>query len=269
MQLKISDLEKLTGIPKATLRYYESIGLLSPVRREGSNYRSYTVTDLVRLVQVRQINSFGLQLSELPGEEHSVSCKELCESLCERERALEQEIEQTIEQLGRLRLHVNSFRQAAAPEHPVTLAHTSGNYRLFPCDPGVMEHPNTEDIVRKWIAQAPHTYSVVRVRFKDISACTEDSCPASVGIGLMKHVFDDAGDTFREPMQYSPLGRCIQGVIETPSLDRIPVKALTPFVQFLRERTLIPLEDLYGWVIYAPAEGQNEPFRVSMRLAVS
>ena len=68
MHLKISDLEQWTGISKPTLRYYESIGLVSPVRREGSNYRNYTMADLVRLVQVKQINTLGLQLSELPGE---------------------------------------------------------------------------------------------------------------------------------------------------------------------------------------------------------
>ncbi|MDO4492589.1 MAG: MerR family transcriptional regulator [Clostridia bacterium] len=269
MHLTIGDLERLTGIPKATLRYYDSIGLLCPERREGSNYRRYTQEDLVRLVQVRQLNALGLQLSELPAEGKDTGCGDLNDSLVARQRALEEEIDRAIDQLGRLRLHINSFGQALEAEHTIKLAHTSGNYRLFPTDPGVAEHPETAEIVRKWISLAPHCYSCVRVRKESLLAEMPETCPATLGIGLMKHVFDAGGETFRAPMQYSPLARCIQGVIETPSPERIPAEALRPFVDFLRGHTLIPLDDMYGWIVYTPAEGTNEPFRISMRWAVS
>lgn len=269
MHLKISDLEQWTGIPKATLRYYESIGLLSPIRREGSNYRYYSMNDLVQLIQVKQINTMGLQLAELPGGDKGKTCEELYESLCGRENELEKEIERAIDQLGRLRLHIRSFSQAVEKEHTISLMRTTGNYRIFPLDEQVREHPNTPEIIRKWMTLAPHTYSVVRVKYKDFAACKGENCPASVGLGIMKHVFDEAGDSFREPMQYSPIGRCIQGVIETPSLDCIPVSELRRFSAFISENTLIPLDDFFGWIIYAPPAGSDEPFRLSMRLPVA
>lgn len=269
MHLKISDLEQWTGISKPTLRYYESIGLVSPVRREGSNYRNYTMADLVRLVQVKQINTLGLQLSELPGEGRNIYCEDVYDGLKKREHELESEIEQAIDQLGRLRLHIRSFGQAVGSEHALHMMNSTGNYRIFPLDEEVKDHPDTPEIIRKWMALAPHTYSVVRVKHEDLAVCGEENCPASVGIGLMKHVFDEAGDTFRPPMQYSPVGRCIQGVIETPSLDSIPVTELRRFLAYLTENTLIPLDDFYGWVIYAPPADSDEPFRLSMRLPVA
>lgn len=63
--LKIGELAKRLGLNVRTLRYYESIGLLSPTSRSEGNYRLYSEADERRLRFVLQAKRVGLSLEEI------------------------------------------------------------------------------------------------------------------------------------------------------------------------------------------------------------
>ncbi len=44
--MNISEAAKLSGLPAKTIRYYESINLLSPPRRAANGYRRYAQADI-------------------------------------------------------------------------------------------------------------------------------------------------------------------------------------------------------------------------------
>ena len=63
-QLRISELAEATGFPTATLRYYETIGLLAP-ERDPNGYRRYGDADVARLHFVGRAKQLGLRLEEI------------------------------------------------------------------------------------------------------------------------------------------------------------------------------------------------------------
>ncbi|MGL5083300.1 MAG: heavy metal-responsive transcriptional regulator [Microcoleaceae cyanobacterium] len=64
--LKIGDVAALTGFSVKTVRYYESIGLLTPtVERSQAGYRLFHPLVLNRLAFVRRAKSLGLSLDEI------------------------------------------------------------------------------------------------------------------------------------------------------------------------------------------------------------
>ena len=269
MNYKISDFEKLTGVPRATLRYYDSLGVLSTHRDHKNNYRAYSEEDLIRLVQLRQLNAFGIPLSALPARDKETSCDAILSSLTQKRQELEASIEEMYRLLSRVRLHEMAYQSVAQCDTEIKKGRMVGTYRLFLSDPEVAAHPDTPDILSKWLSCMPYAYSVVRVRLADLHACTGQTCPADVGIGLFKNVFDSIGETFREPMQYSPIGSCLTMMIETPDPSNIPVSSLMPLMSYIDEHSLIPMDDLYGWVVYAPVGESSPMYRISMRIAVN
>lgn len=46
--MNIKEVEKVTGLTKANIRFYEEEGLVCPKRNEQNNYRIYTEVDLYR-----------------------------------------------------------------------------------------------------------------------------------------------------------------------------------------------------------------------------
>jgi DNA-binding transcriptional MerR regulator len=63
--LTVSQLAKLCGLSRTTLLYYESIGLLLPACRSGSNYRRYSAEQLERLRSICAYRDAGLRLSDI------------------------------------------------------------------------------------------------------------------------------------------------------------------------------------------------------------
>jgi len=63
--MKILEFAQLTGLSPKTIRFYESIGILSAPRRAPNGYREYGEQDLERARFVAGIRSLDLSLDEI------------------------------------------------------------------------------------------------------------------------------------------------------------------------------------------------------------
>lgn len=62
----IREASRLTGLPSSTLRYYEGIGIVKPVKRgETSKHRVYTQSDIDILDTVACLNATGMKLEDM------------------------------------------------------------------------------------------------------------------------------------------------------------------------------------------------------------
>ncbi|MCI0395336.1 MAG: MerR family transcriptional regulator [Chloroflexi bacterium] len=62
--LTIGEIARLFGVTPKALRHYEKLGLLTPGRSENS-YRQYRPEDVLRLQQMRQLQTLGLSLKQI------------------------------------------------------------------------------------------------------------------------------------------------------------------------------------------------------------
>lgn len=63
--MHVGELAKRTGLTVRTLRYYDEIGLLSPPRLPGSDYRQYGSAEISRLQQIASLRQLGFALDEI------------------------------------------------------------------------------------------------------------------------------------------------------------------------------------------------------------
>jgi DNA-binding transcriptional MerR regulator len=63
--MKIAEVSEQSGISSDTLRYYERIGLIPPVNRNGSGIRDYSELDVRRVEFVKCMRSAGLPIEVL------------------------------------------------------------------------------------------------------------------------------------------------------------------------------------------------------------
>ncbi|MGA7937518.1 MAG: MerR family transcriptional regulator [Kovacikia sp.] len=64
-RMRIGEFAKRAGVTPRTVRYYESLGLLSPNQREGEGFRYYTEAELARLQKISTLKGLGLSLEEI------------------------------------------------------------------------------------------------------------------------------------------------------------------------------------------------------------
>ncbi len=63
--MNINELERLTGITKQNIRFYEKKQLLHPARNEVNNYREYTEEDLTALKSIKLLRRLDFSLEDI------------------------------------------------------------------------------------------------------------------------------------------------------------------------------------------------------------
>ncbi len=75
--MTIKDVETLTGMPRANIRFYESEQLIAP-EREKNGYRVYSQEDVDALLRIRLLRELGVSLDQIrafaAGEVHLADC---------------------------------------------------------------------------------------------------------------------------------------------------------------------------------------------------
>ena len=87
--MKRNEVEKITGLTRKAILYYEDKGLIRP-HKEENNYRSYSQKDVDRLLQISIYRKLGLSLLEIKNI-LSTKEKELASILRDRQYRLELE----------------------------------------------------------------------------------------------------------------------------------------------------------------------------------
>ena len=78
---KIGDLSRLFHIGQDSIRYYERVGLLHPVRDPSSNYRTYTIDDIRTMNTVRELLDLGFSTDEILTFERDRNIRHVTEML--------------------------------------------------------------------------------------------------------------------------------------------------------------------------------------------
>lgn len=61
----IQQAAELSGLPSSTLRYYESVGLISPPVRVDNGHRRYSQDDLSKISTIACLNATGLSIESM------------------------------------------------------------------------------------------------------------------------------------------------------------------------------------------------------------
>ena len=63
--MKIAEVERLTGISKQTIRFYEKEGLIEPGRNNENQYREYDALDVKKLKRISLMRKLNVPISEI------------------------------------------------------------------------------------------------------------------------------------------------------------------------------------------------------------
>lgn len=86
--MKMKEIEALSGMTRANIRFYESEGLINPERSENG-YRNYSQTDLEILKRIKLLRSLHISLEEIKSLHHGE--RELLDSLEQHLKKLTEE----------------------------------------------------------------------------------------------------------------------------------------------------------------------------------
>ncbi|TVZ84198.1 MerR family transcriptional regulator [Streptomyces sp. BK340] len=160
--MKIGELARRAGVTIKAVRYYESLGLITP-RRLANGYRDYDEDDVRMVREIRTLGSLGIPVERTrpfleclaSGQQHADDCPA---SLAGYREAID-ELTERIEALaGRRATLIRHLRQAAhrnsSSPAPDDGEHTMTDFHRLPPDLPVPEDDGAADHLRD--LKAPH-----------------------------------------------------------------------------------------------------------------
>jgi len=115
----IGEISELLGIPKSTLRYWESMGLIQMSRDDLNNYRKYdpsTVYTISDLAHYRCLRMSLQEMKKLP----QLSPQELADSLIALDHSLDSQLEELYtakEYINRKKQHIAEFKNLCESQY--------------------------------------------------------------------------------------------------------------------------------------------------------
>lgn len=109
----IGQISDLIGIPKSTLRYWDSEGLIKLSRNSVNNYREYSLSVLYDIGDIAFFRSLHMTIQELK-DLYSFDSVQLTNLLTEKEQQIEQEISQlesTLHKIQSKKLIIDEYQR--------------------------------------------------------------------------------------------------------------------------------------------------------------
>lgn len=116
--MKISELSDASQIASKTIRYYESIGLLSPPSRDPNGYRNYSTEAVETLIFIRRCKELNISLGDIKclveAQQHpKASCGMVDKLIAEQLR----EVRETQKELAELEQTLSTLATSCSSEH--------------------------------------------------------------------------------------------------------------------------------------------------------
>lgn len=117
--MMIGELSKKSGVGIETIRYYEREGLVFPISRKKSGYRTYNKEALSKLQFIRRSKDLGFSLKEI-GELLSLNSnkKSLCKNVKSKAQKKVAEIQSKIDDLTRMKSVLSQLIEFCHSEAP-------------------------------------------------------------------------------------------------------------------------------------------------------
>ena len=108
-RFQIGEISRFFDVPASTLRYWEDMGVLNPVKDSENHYREYTVEDLMTISDVIFYKNLGLPLKQIRAME-SAAPEQHNRLFMEKLSELEQQQKLLEERMEKLRCHMKAIQ---------------------------------------------------------------------------------------------------------------------------------------------------------------
>jgi DNA-binding transcriptional MerR regulator len=115
--MKIREVSEQTGLAISTLRYYEQIGLITPVDRQQNSHRSYSETDVYQINFVMRLREAGMPIADIKryvelAQDGNDTVAERLALLEAHQAAVEQKIDELHQHLAIISRKIAHYRES-------------------------------------------------------------------------------------------------------------------------------------------------------------
>ncbi len=111
---RIGELSKLFDVGVDSIRYYEEVGILNPIRNPNNNYRLYTVEDVRKLTMIRELLNLNFSTEQIKEFDDNRTIQNTISLLVQELNIVNDSILKLYETKNSIQSRLNSFKRNLA-----------------------------------------------------------------------------------------------------------------------------------------------------------
>ena len=110
MKYLINEIASILHIPASTIRFWEQKGIIRLKKNKSSNYREFTISDLMTLSDIKLYKNSGLALNQIK-EIQKMTPQEHKILLEQKAIELKQQQQELLKQIEKIHAHISSINE--------------------------------------------------------------------------------------------------------------------------------------------------------------
>ncbi|WP_018213506.1 MerR family transcriptional regulator [Desulfitobacterium hafniense] len=168
MKYRIGEFAKLLGVTVDTLKHYESLQIIEPLKDAKNNYRYFDDYDARTIIKSRTLKSLNLPLDDVAKLMESDSILNVVEKMEESKQTLKEQIYRNTLLLNKITELQNEIMAISSSLQQFKLKSLPGMYRLQHTDKDkLLKNSCIENAVSSWMNALPYTFSCFSVKTEE------------------------------------------------------------------------------------------------------
>ena len=260
--MTIAEVSRLSGISAETIRHYERLGLIHPLRNDQTGYRYYTIVDICLIGKIQTFLQCGFSLKESKEMLNNMDISNMNSFFDERIRELEQQMLESFKRIHGMRRKGRQLSLIESNMGKFSLKTRPAMYLLNTYEDGkVINLPDLEEVHAAWFKRQVFTFPFERWEETGESASLHQIVQY-VGLGIEKKDFADSGLEYNELMTEYPEIPCVHTVLAVRNPVETRDKILEIIDNYMMEQGLTQNGDiLFETLFLSEADGQAVYYR--------
>jgi len=235
MSYTIGEFAKLLGLNPDILRYYEKAGILRPERDPGNNYRMFSDSQALQVLNLRLYRSLDMTLDEMKGIAQG-------QSVHEQNRALSQERTRLAEEIRRLERQANRIDElkryydfAEQDVGKVGEIDREEAHCLFVFGSGVRRSPGALRLMRQWMKYLPYTFFSVGVSKENLLS-EDETLGMRLGAGILERYRKEFDMPLSGDVETVPQGKGVYMFLSSSDVFGLTKRDIAPLYEYISDR---------------------------------
>ncbi|SHN59931.1 MerR family transcriptional regulator [Desulfitobacterium chlororespirans] len=251
MKYRIGEFSKLLGVTVDTLKHYESLQIIEPLKDEKNNYRYFDDYDARTIIKSRTLRSLNLPLDDVAKLMESDSTADVIEKMEESKQALKEQIHKNTLLLNKMTEVQNEIIAINSSLHKFKLKSLPGLYRLQHTDKDkLLNHSCIENAVSSWMNALPYTFSSFRIKTAEFLS-GPNSYDYNWGQAIWENELEYVDLEINEDIEYIPPQTYLSTVLSSTNREYFLSNSRTLIMNHIDEHLYAIIKgDIVGKLIF-------------------
>ena len=267
MGYTVGKFAKLLGQSTDILRYYEKTGLLLPDRDPDNDYRMFSESHALQVMNLRMYRSLDLTLGEMKDIARGLSVREQNLALMRKREHLAAEIrrlERQAKRIDELKVFYDLAERDTGRAGEIDM---EASYCLFVFGKGARRTPQALRLMRLWMRHLPYTFFSVGASLESLLSEDED-LDMRLGIGVLERYRKEFDLPLCPDVETFPRGKSVYLHLVSPDPLGLTKRDLAPLYGYVKERGYRIISGATGRTFAAETADGSPRYFFSLRVLV-